>query len=72
MGLKIRDLAWENRSCCGRFRHARIGGYEIQETDKGYVVLKYNAESVLDPNFGEAGVMRRLSADQVETILADG
>jgi len=72
MVVRVQDLPWDGRTCCGQFRHAVVGKYEIQETNKGYVVLRYGNDGFLDLSFGENGVMRRLSVEQVEAVLADG
>lgn len=72
MVVKVQNLLWDERTCCGQFRKAVIGAYEVQETPKGYVILRYGNDGLLDLSFGENGVMRRLSAAQVEAVLADG
>lgn len=68
--MNIADIPWSSRTCCGTYRHAVVGSYKIQETEKGYVVTR-QVEGLLDRTFGDNGILRRVSEQTLSSLLSE-
>ena len=69
------DIAWEGQSCCGQHRYAAVTlkdgrRGQVQETESGYCLMVFDGE-LLDTSFGEGGVMRRMTDDDVAKTFSE-